>query len=88
MLWAQCCEVSCECLTLPPLEPGTWGRFADVVLGDSSVLVSAYDESYGDLVLASYGLVSGEVEGLEYIDGIPSSGTIIADPKWSAWRLF
>ena len=81
MLWAQCCEVSCECLTLPPLEPGTWGRFADVVLGDSSVLVSAYDESYGDLVLASYGLVSGEVEGLEYIDGIPSSGTIIADPN-------
>ena len=81
MLWAQCCEVTCECLTLPPLEPGTWGRFADLALGDSSVLVSAYDESYGDLVMASYGLVSGEVEGLEYVDGIPSSGTIIADPN-------
>ena len=80
MLFDQCCAVSCQCETLPPLNPGAWGRFADISASESGAVVSAYDTTYGDLVFATHGNLSGALESIEYIDGVPSSGTIVADP--------
>ena len=80
MLFDQCCEVSCQCETLPPLNPGAWGRFADISARESGALVSAYDSTYGDLVFATHGNISGALESIEYVDGVPSTGTIVGDP--------
>ncbi|MBT6177944.1 MAG: hypothetical protein HOI23_11910 [Deltaproteobacteria bacterium] len=80
MLFDQCCEVSCRCETLPPLNPGAWGRFADISASESGAVVSAYDTTYGDLIFATHGNLSGALESIEYIDGVPTSGTVVADP--------
>ncbi|MBI5508951.1 MAG: hypothetical protein HY903_09375 [Deltaproteobacteria bacterium] len=81
MLWNQCCAVSCKCLTLPPLVPGRWGRFSAIAVATDAVYASAYDSTYGDLVLATYDRVSVAEQSLEYLDGVPSGGTVVADPN-------
>ncbi len=81
MLFDQCCEVTCECQTLPALAPGAWGRYSDMVLTDNSILVSGYDATYGDLVLGNFGRLSAELQDLDYIDGVPSSGPVVANPE-------
>ncbi|MEC9465286.1 MAG: hypothetical protein VX834_05860 [Myxococcota bacterium] len=80
MLFGQCCAVSCECLTLPGLEPGAWGRFSDIQLDGDSIHVSAYDTTYGDLIFATHGSVSASLESIDYVDGVPTSGSVVADP--------
>ncbi len=80
MLWSQCCEVSCHCETVPPLQPGNWGRFSDVVVGPDALWVSGYDGTYGDLVLGAHGRLSGQLAELDYVDGVPSGGIVVADP--------
>lgn len=74
-----CCELVCRCRGLPPLLPTRFGKYADIALGNGEVLVSAYDAQYGDLVLAHYKL-DGSLEHVDYIDGVPLSGTAVADP--------
>ncbi len=80
MLFDACCEVKCMCLTLPPLEPGNWGRFSDSALTDDGLLISAYDATYGDLVLATANPNTGNIESVDYIDGVPAGGAVVADP--------
>lgn len=79
MLFDGCCEVQCECLDLPPLLPGAYGRYNDIVLDASDAIVSAYDSTYGDLVVARYAQTSGELVSLQYVDGVPTSGTPVAN---------
>ncbi len=85
MLFDQCCAVSCACETLPPLATGRWGRFSDSVVaidGDSRrVWVSAFDATYGDMVVAELDATSATVSSLEYIDGVPDDGPAVADPS-------
>lgn len=82
MLFDQCCEVRCECATLPPLLPGNWGRYSDIALRDGALLVSAYDGGYGDLVVAELDLQTGTNAGFDYVDGLPEEGgAVVADPS-------
>lgn len=81
MLFDQCCAVTCQCETLPALNPGAWGRFADLTATDAGAVVSAYDSTYGDLVVATHGNLSGALDSIEYVDGVPPNGTVVADPQ-------
>ena len=80
MLFDSCCEITCECLTLPPLAPGVYGRFSDLAVDDTQVVISSYDTTYGDLVASSHNLTNGLQSSMTYIDGIPLTGTTVADP--------
>ncbi len=80
MLWDQCCEIGCACATLPPLLPGRWGRYSDLVASDEGLYVSAYDGTYGDLVMGLHGSPDAPLLRLDYVDGLPSGGTVVADP--------
>jgi hypothetical protein len=78
---AHCCKVDCKCETLPPVRPGQYGYYASLGITRDDVVVSAYDQTYGDLVLAHFGSMDGKLTRLEYIDGYPSSGAIVANPN-------
>ncbi|MEE8410006.1 MAG: hypothetical protein V3T05_10395, partial [Myxococcota bacterium] len=80
MLFDQCCVVTCLCHTLPPLLSGPWGRFSSLAVGPSNLFVSAYDGFYGDLVLGAHSKISSQLESLDYVDGVPIGGSVVADP--------
>lgn len=75
-----CCLVECECKTLPPVLPGQLGFYADLTTTSDEVLVSAYDQAYGDLVVAHFD-AQGRRTGVRYLDGVPTSGDIVGDPN-------
>jgi len=66
-----CCELACECAPLPPVVPTRIGRHARVAVNNNSVLVSAYDAEFGDLVIVRHKL-DGVPSGTEYVDGVPA----------------
>ena len=74
-----CCSIGCECKGLPPLVPTRVGRYAGVAVAGADVVVSAYDADYGDLALMHYDL-EGALSRVEYLDGVPASGAVVADP--------
>jgi len=80
MVGELCCPLSCHCETLPPLQPGVVGRFASLAMGSNELLVSAYDETFGDLVVAHY-TGQGDLRWYSYIDGVPATGAVGGDPN-------
>ena len=74
-----CCGIVCQCKGLPPLVPSRYGKYSRIALAGESPKVSAYDNEYGDLVLLHYEK-DGALSQVEYVDGIPSSGEVVADP--------
>lgn len=80
MIGDLCCPVKCACTALPALQPGVYGRFSSTVLTGSDVLVSAYNETYGDLVLVRAS-ARGVVQSVEFVDGVPPLGTTGGDPN-------
>lgn len=80
MVGEICCPLSCQCATLPPLQPGVVGRFASLAIGSNELLVSAYDESFGDLVVAHY-TGQGDLKWYSYVDGVPATGALGGDPN-------
>jgi hypothetical protein len=81
MLFEGCCEVSCECVSLPPIQEGRWGRFSDLELATDRLFVSAYDATYGDLVVASYDKTTLDRLSFEHVDGVPAGGAVAGDPS-------
>ena len=79
MVGDVCCELACTCQIQPPVIPTRIGRYARVVVTGQSVLVSAYDAQFGDLVVVRYGL-NGVETGKEYVDGVPAVPPV-ADPQ-------
>lgn len=67
-----CCEIACECRTLPPIVPSRIGHYARVAVTPTEVLVSAYDAEFGDLVVARYN-PAGEFSRYNYVDGVPAT---------------
>lgn len=74
-----CCKLACECATLPPVQAGYYGWYAALAVAADEVLVSAYDPGYGDLVVARFD-EEGQAKSVEYVDGFPTSGTLVGDP--------
>lgn len=75
----QCCGLACTCLGLPPIVSTRYGRYSRIAVALDEALVSAYDAEYGDLVLVHYKL-DGSFSRLQYLDGVPSTGAVVADP--------
>lgn len=71
----------CECLPLPPVKAHDNVRHSDAVATPSKILVSAYSADHGDLVLHTYSKEDLRREKTEWIDGLPKSGAIVADPN-------
>lgn len=78
MLGDVCCPIECSCAAMPPLQPGVFGRFTSVAVTTNEVLVSAYNETFGDLVVAHYD-PQGSIQSLEYVDGVPATGSVGGD---------
>lgn len=75
-----CCLLQCECLTYPPVLAGQYGWYASLAALEDRLLVSAYDSTYGDLVVARFEL-DGRPVSLDYVDGYPTTGRLTGDPK-------
>ncbi|MCK6547911.1 hypothetical protein L6R52_18815 [Myxococcota bacterium] len=74
-----CCKVDCACATLPPVGAGQVGWYASVALPPDEVAVAAYDAIYGDLVVTRFDR-TGAKKGVQYVDGFPTDGPIVANP--------
>jgi hypothetical protein len=72
---------TCSCADLPQVPRGDWGRDSRIaVLGNGTPVVSAYDKTYGDLVLARYNS-TGVLQQLEYLDGVPTDVAPVGRPS-------
>lgn len=73
-LWDRCAlpEVGCVCAELPPIRSNDLGRFSAIAsdAARNQVWVSAYDGTYGDLVVMRFG-AEGKLTHTEYVDGVP-----------------
>lgn len=67
----------CGCVEAPPLEVGEVGRFSDLAVVDGTAWVSAYDATYGDLVVGRH--TRGGFEW-HWVDGVPE-GEVVAGPS-------
>ena len=72
-------NAECDCVELEPLDPGRLGRHSDIVMVDGAVVVSAYAEDWGDLVVGHYTEALGYVWW--WVDGVPDDGAIVAGPS-------
>ena len=74
---AATCDVQegqCGCVELDPLPVGQVGRYSDSVLVGDTLVVSAYNDRYGDLVV---GVVQeDDTIDWEFIDGLPEEGPV------------
>ncbi len=74
---SETCELegaSCDCEPLPPIELGFIGRYSDMVTYGGEAFVSAYDETYGDLVVGR-GKPGGEIQWM-WVDGVPEGAVV------------
>lgn len=82
-VWDSCNnrDVECECAELPALVSNDLGRYSSsTATTDGKIAVSMYDGQYGDLVVRTYDN-TGALVKTEYVDGVPSSGSIVAGPS-------
>jgi len=68
----------CECLDQAPLAIGTIGRFNDIAVVGDVLWVSAYSDTYGDLVVGRYNQATGFE--WQWVDGLPAEGIPEANP--------
>ncbi len=74
---AKTCEVTgaeCSCVELDPLPEGDIGRFQDATVVGERVVVSAYNETYGDLMVGVLG--QGDAFTWEFVDGVPEGAPV------------
>lgn len=76
------CEVtmgSCDCVELDPLPEGDIGRFHDAIQVGERVVVSAYNDTYGDLMVGV--LESDDRFSWTFVDGLPEGGNLTGSPN-------
>ena len=72
----------CTCATLPPLQLNDVSRYSSLAVGDTQLWVSAYNGApYGDLVVHQVDKSTGAIKATEFVDGVPATGRIVADPS-------
>ncbi|HEU4610470.1 MAG TPA: MYXO-CTERM sorting domain-containing protein, partial [Kofleriaceae bacterium] len=69
------------CICDDDIPPGRIGPYSDVAVGGSTIWVSAYASSHGDLVVAQ--ATGGRIpdEAWEWVDGVPEGPVVIPDSK-------
>lgn len=78
---AFCVEGVCECADDIPI--GKVGPFSDVAVGaDGSTWVSAYAQTYGDLVVARVEPGRVPSEAWEWVDGVPDGPVVVEGSKY------
>jgi hypothetical protein len=74
--------ISGECVCSDDIPAGRVGPYSDVATGaDGSIWVSAYAETYGDLVVAKVEPGRVPVESWEWVDGVPDGPVIVPDSQ-------
>jgi len=71
------CQITpgeCACVPLPPLPVGTIGRYQDTVDLNGTLYISAYNDTYGDLMLGRVG--ADRAITWSFIDGVPTDGPV------------
>jgi hypothetical protein len=79
MLYERCCAIECHCEPIPTLPKGAWGSHSDAKQTQEGTIASAYNMTYGDLVVVQFDS-SGNITNYEFVDGIPSTGDIVGAP--------
>jgi hypothetical protein len=69
-----------ECGCQPDILPGDSGRFSSMALIGGSAYISAYNTTYGDLMVGKV-TPSGVVSNWEFIDGVPDQAPDLANSK-------
>lgn len=77
----QCQEAAngCSCQKSPAIPPGKFGPYARIAIDGTTPVVAAYDKTYGDLVFVTMNNKYQPVS-IAYVDGVPSTGTVVYDP--------
>ena len=71
---------TCECIEKAPLDRGSVGRFSDMVVGPAGAFVSAYADTYGDLVVGKFDPLSATIAWW-WVDGVPADGAVVGGPS-------
>ena len=81
-IFDTCKPGTCECDTLPPLQVHDLARHSSMASSGSNLYVSVYDGEYGDLVVHTFekGNLTKPSKS-EWLDGVPSNGSIGGDPN-------
>lgn len=88
--FSSCKEIKCECKRLPDLPVGDLGYYSRLTMTKANDLIaSAYNKTYGDLVLVKFVLDNNgtgplgeyDPETVQFIDGIPSQGQLAGNPE-------
>jgi hypothetical protein len=60
---------------------GDAGRWADAALLGTDIWVSAYNATYGDLMVGKYDALQGTVASWTFVDGVPPGGAVTHGPS-------
>ncbi len=78
------CDMSlrqCSCVELPPLRLGDDARHSSLAVSEQTLWVSAYDGTYGDLVVHRLDKKTGAIANTDFVDGVPATGTVVGAPS-------
>ncbi len=88
--FSTCKEIKCECKVLPDLPVGDLGYYSKLTMTKSNQFIaSAYNKTYGDLVLVKFvfdnngngPLGEYDAKSVQFIDGVPSQGQLAGNPE-------
>jgi hypothetical protein len=71
---------SCACVESAPLPLGDIGRWSHATMAGSTLWVSAYNSTYGDLVAGRYDAQAGTFTWFD-VDGVPSGAAVTGAPS-------
>ncbi len=88
--FSTCKEIKCQCVRLPDLPAGDLGYYSRLTLTKTNEFIaSAYNKTYGDLVLVKFvfdnngngPLGEYDVKTVQFIDGVPTNGQLAGNPE-------
>lgn len=67
-------DATCDCVKADPLPLGQYGRWSDLTTSQGEVAISAYNQTYGDLMVGLLG--ADRSVTWDFVDGLPDGGDI------------
>ncbi len=74
--------LQCTCKASDALSPGPIGRHSALAVANGSLLASAYESDFGDLVLATVKLDALDTPSYEIVDGVPDKPATRPTTSW------